>query len=158
MLDLIEPINVNGRSGFSILLNTWCENAETFQGYWPSRISTLALTQLLLSERPSIRNLIVKGDMILKAETKNGEFVFLGLSGGCFWFSRGIQSIHLCRSLAPAPYPHVNDPPVIMTRSRTKTSKDHPSFHLPVYFVSQHLPPFSFVLAAAACSVLLACA
>ncbi|KAJ2917840.1 hypothetical protein MD484_g2556, partial [Candolleomyces efflorescens] len=80
VLDLIEPINVNGRSGFSILLNTWCENAETFQGYWPSRISTLALTQLLLSERPSIRNLIVKGDMILKAETKNAPHEFSSIA------------------------------------------------------------------------------
>ncbi|KAF6754194.1 armadillo-type protein [Ephemerocybe angulata] len=76
VLDLIEPININGRSGLDILLNTWCENAETFQGYWPSRISTLALTQLFLSERPTIRNLIVKGDMILKAETKNAPHEF----------------------------------------------------------------------------------
>lgn len=73
MLDLIEPITINGRSGLDILLNTWCENAETFQGFWPARISTLALTQLFLSDRPSIRSTIVKGDMILKAETRNGE-------------------------------------------------------------------------------------
>ena len=103
MLDLIEPINVNGRSGLSILLNTWCENAETFQGYWPSRISTLALTQLLLSDRQSIKTLIVKGDMILKAETKNGEFVF---------FFRVVvlkgQSIYLRRLFLPSP--HVNRP------------------------------------------------
>ncbi|RXW18578.1 hypothetical protein EST38_g7277 [Candolleomyces aberdarensis] len=76
VLDLIEHININGRSGFDILLNTWCENAETFQGYWPSRLSTLGLTQLLLSERQSIRSLIVKGDMILKAETKNAPHEF----------------------------------------------------------------------------------
>ncbi|TEB38615.1 ARM repeat-containing protein [Coprinellus micaceus] len=71
VLGLVEPISINGRSGLDILLNTWCENAETFQGFWPARISTLALSQLFLSERPSIRNTIVKGDMILKAETRN---------------------------------------------------------------------------------------
>lgn len=81
VLDLIEPLNIDGRSGLDILLNTWCENAETFQGFWPSRVSTLALTQLLMSERESIKTLHVKGDMILRAETSNGELglVVVGL-------------------------------------------------------------------------------
>ena len=93
VLEVLEQMDIDGRSGLDILVQTWCENAETFQGYWPSRISTLALTQLLLSERQSIKTLIVKGDMILKAETKNGEFVFFFPSGWTFWFSRGNQSI-----------------------------------------------------------------
>ena len=77
VLDMIEPLSINGRSGLDILVQTWCENAETFQGYWPSRISTLALVQLFLSDRASLRNLVVKGDMILKPETKNGEHFLL---------------------------------------------------------------------------------
>ena len=81
MLDLIESIAINGRSGLDILVQTWCENAETFQGYWPTRVSTLGLVQLFLSERPSLRNLIVKGDMILRPETKNGEPI--SLFAGC---------------------------------------------------------------------------
>ncbi|TFK26759.1 ARM repeat-containing protein [Coprinopsis marcescibilis] len=71
VLDLIEPLVINDRSGLDILIQTWCENAETFQGYWPTRVSTLGLVQLFLSERPSLRNLSVKGDMILRPETKN---------------------------------------------------------------------------------------
>lgn len=109
ILDLVEPLNINGRSGLDVLLNTWCENAETFQGYWPSRISTLALTQLLLSERPSIHNMIVKGDMILKAETKNGESFMLSV------YQAGVQEAGFL--------PSIQSYPVIMTRSRTKTSK-----------------------------------
>ena len=73
MLDLLEGMNVDGRSGLDILIQTWCENAETFQGFWPSRISALALSSLFASERPSLQNLTVKGDIIVKPETKNGE-------------------------------------------------------------------------------------
>jgi len=37
------------------------------------RMSHLALSQLYASERPSLQNLIVKGDIIVKPETRNGE-------------------------------------------------------------------------------------
>ncbi|KAF8167572.1 armadillo-type protein [Crassisporium funariophilum] len=71
VLTLLESMDIGGRSGLDILIQTWCENAETFQGFWPSRISTLALTQLFLSERKSLQNLTVKGDIIIRPETKN---------------------------------------------------------------------------------------
>ncbi|KAF5352862.1 hypothetical protein D9756_006082 [Leucocoprinus leucothites] len=71
ILDLLESTNIEGRSGLDILIQTWCENAETFQGFWSSRISTLGLTKLLTSERPSLQNLTVKGELIVKPETKN---------------------------------------------------------------------------------------
>ncbi|KAF8215831.1 ARM repeat-containing protein [Mycena galopus ATCC 62051] len=71
VLDLLESMNVQGRSGLDILIQTWCENAETFQGFWPSRISTMGLCQLFVSERPSLQNLMVKGDIIVKPETQN---------------------------------------------------------------------------------------
>ncbi|KAJ6520160.1 armadillo-type protein [Mycena sanguinolenta] len=71
VLDLLESMNIQGRSGLDILIQTWCENAETFQGFWPSRISTMGLCQLFVSERPSLQNLMVKGDIIVKPETQN---------------------------------------------------------------------------------------
>jgi hypothetical protein len=73
VLALLESMNVQGRSGLDILIQTWCENAETFQGFWPSRISTMALCQLFVSERPSLQNLMVKGDIIVKPEAQNGK-------------------------------------------------------------------------------------
>lgn len=73
VLGLLESTNINGRSGLDILMQTWCENAETFQGFWPTRVSTLALAQLYLDGRPSLSGLLVKGDYIVKEETKNGE-------------------------------------------------------------------------------------
>ncbi|KAJ4470827.1 ARM repeat-containing protein [Lentinula aciculospora] len=71
VLALLEEMNIQGRTGLDVLIQTWCENAETFQGFWPSRSSTMALTTLFASERPSLQGLMVKGDIILKPETKN---------------------------------------------------------------------------------------
>ncbi|KAL0951964.1 hypothetical protein HGRIS_008615 [Hohenbuehelia grisea] len=71
LLSLLESTTIDGRSGLDIFIQTWCENAETFQGFWPSRLSTVALTQLYAAERPSLQNLTVKGDIIIKPETKN---------------------------------------------------------------------------------------
>ncbi len=66
-------MQVQRRTALEILVNTWCENAETFQGFWASRISALALSQLFLSDRQSLQKLTVKGDIIVKPETQNGE-------------------------------------------------------------------------------------
>lgn len=79
VLLLLESMDINGRSGLDILVQTWCENAETFQGFWPARTSLLGLSQLFVSERPSLENLIVKGDIIVKPENKNGEYFSLPL-------------------------------------------------------------------------------
>lgn len=76
VVSLLESTNAQGRSGLDILINTWCENAETFQGYWPTRISNLALSQLYAAERPSLRDLIVKGDIIVNPATKDGAFLY----------------------------------------------------------------------------------
>lgn len=32
---------MDGRSGLDVLIQTWCENAEVFQGFWPSRIRSV---------------------------------------------------------------------------------------------------------------------
>ncbi|KZP10073.1 ARM repeat-containing protein, partial [Athelia psychrophila] len=71
VLDLLESTNIQERSSLDIFINTWCENAETFQGFWPTRISTLALSQLYLDQRQSLQNLMVKGDIIVKPETRD---------------------------------------------------------------------------------------
>jgi len=71
VLSLLESMTVHGRTGLDILVHTWCENAETFQGFWPSRISILGLIQLFISERPSVQNLMVKGDIIVNKTNKD---------------------------------------------------------------------------------------
>ncbi|OSX67203.1 hypothetical protein POSPLADRAFT_1063974 [Postia placenta MAD-698-R-SB12] len=71
VLSLLESMNGEGRSGLDILIQTWCENEETFQGFWAQRVSTLALCSLYASERPSLQSITVKGDLIIKPETRN---------------------------------------------------------------------------------------
>ncbi|KAG6872765.1 hypothetical protein C0995_006804 [Termitomyces sp. Mi166 len=100
VLSLLEGMSVNGRSGLDILVQTWCENAETFHGFWPARISTLGLIQLFVSERPSLQHLIVKGDIIVNSANKNGKCT-------------SPHSPLLCSTLFIRAS-------VIMTRSRTK--------------------------------------
>ncbi|KAG9100077.1 hypothetical protein FS749_016346 [Ceratobasidium sp. UAMH 11750] len=71
VLNLLEASAVGSRSGLEVLMYAWCENAEMLQGNWPSRISILALCQLFLSDRQSLRQIYVKGDIIVKPETQN---------------------------------------------------------------------------------------
>ncbi|KAI6120877.1 armadillo-type protein [Pisolithus croceorrhizus] len=79
VISLLESTQVQDRSALDIVIHTWCENAETFQGFWPTRISTLALSRLYASARPSLQNLTVKGDIIVKPETKNAPHEFTSI-------------------------------------------------------------------------------
>ncbi|KAG6810962.1 hypothetical protein H0H92_009610 [Tricholoma furcatifolium] len=75
VVSLLEGIQ-GDRTGLDILIQTWCENAETFQGFWPARISTLGLIQLFVSEHPSLRSLIVKGDIIVNKANQDAPTEF----------------------------------------------------------------------------------
>lgn len=105
VLSLLESTNINGRSGLDAVIQTWCENAETFQGFWVTRTNTLALIDLFISARPSLQALQVKGDLIVKEETRNGEFYDSGITHAR---TDGVFVL------------------VIMTRSRTKKSEPQP--------------------------------
>ena len=73
-------MDFNGRSGLDILVNTWCENAETLQGFWATRISALALCELFLAEkRAGLQGLMVKGNIIVRPETSNSACTLLSL-------------------------------------------------------------------------------
>lgn len=76
ILTLLETTSYADKTTLSIFINNWCENAETFQGFWPQRLSTLALMKLFGLGRPSLKGLVVKGDIIVRPETKNGMCVF----------------------------------------------------------------------------------
>ncbi|KAI0281277.1 ARM repeat-containing protein [Russula aff. rugulosa BPL654] len=64
-------VGEESRLGLDVMLNTWTENAATFQGFWPTRISALAFCTLLRAGRPSLQTIVVKGDIIITASTKN---------------------------------------------------------------------------------------
>ena len=67
----------SAKSGLEVLLQTWTENAETFQGFWASRVSTLALMDLFVASfmdnGARLRSINVKGELVVRAETRNGE-------------------------------------------------------------------------------------
>jgi hypothetical protein len=108
VLGMLESTSAQGRTALDILIQTWCENAETFQGFWPTRISTVTLSRLYASNRSTLQSLLVKGDIIIKPETKNGECVRLVW---CQTMGQVLTVLHCDPAVA-----------VIMTRSRTKTS------------------------------------
>ena len=79
VLELLETTSVGEDGGLHVLLNTWCENASTFQGFWPTRVSALALCALLASERASVKNVVVKGDIVITPATKDSAWFYLFL-------------------------------------------------------------------------------
>ncbi|KAM0754424.1 ARM repeat-containing protein [Meredithblackwellia eburnea MCA 4105] len=72
VLTLLEGIDVPGSgSALQILLNKWCDNVEVLQGYWNQKVSTVGLMQLYLSQRPSLQQIQVKGDLLLTEVNSN---------------------------------------------------------------------------------------
>ncbi|KAG8947886.1 hypothetical protein FRC04_010244 [Tulasnella sp. 424] len=71
VLNLLDSLTVGSATGIAVFANAWCENADTFQGAWATKLSTVALCNMFLSDRPSLTSLRVKGDMIIRPETSN---------------------------------------------------------------------------------------
>ncbi|SCV67876.1 BQ2448_5487 [Microbotryum intermedium] len=99
VLSLLEDITVASPSGprpaLQVLLSSWSENVDVFQGFWalkasyvdgfmpiiafvdacaqtrPTSYRTVALAQLFLSPRPSLSQIVVKGDLLLTDANRN---------------------------------------------------------------------------------------
>ncbi|KAH8920893.1 ARM repeat-containing protein [Atractiella rhizophila] len=76
VLNLLEGVTVtttdgSQKNGLEVLLTTWIDNYGYFQGYWNIKVSTVALSKLLVAQRPSLNNVIVKGDRIITAQNAN---------------------------------------------------------------------------------------
>ncbi|ORY73226.1 ARM repeat-containing protein [Leucosporidium creatinivorum] len=77
VISLLEGITVPpqgstpAQPALHVLLSSWCDNVDVFQGFWNLKVSTVAMTQLYLSQRPSLQQTQVKGDMLLTAENTN---------------------------------------------------------------------------------------
>lgn len=71
---LPAPHSSDPVTALEVLLRSWCENSETFQGSWAIRISSLAMSALFSASasRETLRNIRVRGDMIVDESTKNG--------------------------------------------------------------------------------------
>ncbi|CAG8679488.1 17254_t:CDS:10, partial [Dentiscutata erythropus] len=70
VINFMSESVINGKNGLDILLNTWLENHDSFQGHHNIKISAIALSELFLSCDPRIQNIKVKGDLIIKPSSK----------------------------------------------------------------------------------------
>jgi hypothetical protein len=72
VLATLEGMSVDGQTGLSIFINKWCEQPG-YQGLWATRINILALAHVLVADRPSLRDLTVRGDMAEQPGSERGE-------------------------------------------------------------------------------------
>lgn len=56
---------INGKSGLEILMATWCENYDSFSGYYTMKVSAIALSKIYLSSDPRLSSITVKGEIIV---------------------------------------------------------------------------------------------
>ncbi|KAK4699259.1 importin-9, partial [Phenoliferia sp. Uapishka_3] len=77
ILTLLEGISVPGvgsappAPALQILLAKWCDTVEVFQGYWNLKVNTVGLMQLYLSQRTSLQQVQVKGDLLITEANAN---------------------------------------------------------------------------------------
>ncbi|KAM0788544.1 hypothetical protein ACM66B_001672 [Microbotryomycetes sp. NB124-2] len=71
VLSLLEATEIEGRPALDILLNAWADTATVFQGFWNIKVSTVALSRLFESARPTLARVSVKGDLLLTSANSN---------------------------------------------------------------------------------------
>ncbi|CAG8527205.1 7772_t:CDS:10, partial [Cetraspora pellucida] len=77
VINFMDESDINGRNGLDILLNTWLENHDSFQGHYNIKISAIALSELFLSCDSRIQNIKVKGDLIIMPSSNPHQYVYI---------------------------------------------------------------------------------
>ncbi|CEP15960.1 hypothetical protein [Parasitella parasitica] len=57
--------NIEGKSGLEILMTTWCDNYDSFSGYYVIKVSAIALSKIFLSSDPRLQTITVKGEIVV---------------------------------------------------------------------------------------------
>ncbi|KAI5452485.1 hypothetical protein NCC49_000648 [Naganishia albida] len=78
-LDLLEKMQVSSaaepgvtKNALEVVIKAWCDEAvDTIQGTYSIKVNDMAMTQLLVSQRPSLQNIIVKGDLIIDESNRD---------------------------------------------------------------------------------------
>ncbi|KAI7889931.1 armadillo-type protein [Mucor mucedo] len=65
VLQFLCNTQIGGKSGLEILMTTWCENYDSFSGYYTMKVSAIALSKIYLSNDPRLANITVKGEIIV---------------------------------------------------------------------------------------------
>ncbi|KAJ3043965.1 Importin 9 [Rhizophlyctis rosea] len=64
VLDFLSNLQIGGRSGLDVFLNSWCDLSKDIQGYYSIKVGITAMARLFVSGDPRLNNVAVKGDLI----------------------------------------------------------------------------------------------
>ncbi|KAI8992357.1 armadillo-type protein, partial [Pilobolus umbonatus] len=64
-LRFLCDMQIEGKSGIEILMKTWCDNYDSFSGYYTLKLSAIALSKIYLVNDPRIQSITVKGDIVV---------------------------------------------------------------------------------------------
>ncbi|WOO82150.1 Importin-9 [Vanrija pseudolonga] len=59
------------KPALDLVLSSWCETAETITGSWNIRVSDLGMAKLFTMPSPALRNVLVRGDLIINENNRN---------------------------------------------------------------------------------------
>ncbi|KAM3584016.1 hypothetical protein VKS41_003985 [Umbelopsis sp. WA50703] len=67
VFQFLVNVNIDGRNGLEILLPVWCENHDSFSGFYALKVSTIALSKLFLLSDQRLQGINVQGEIIVPA-------------------------------------------------------------------------------------------
>lgn len=70
VIDFLSQVDIHGSNGLNVVLAKWLENSINFAGYDAIRQNVVALSKLYNLDDPRIRQIAVKGDLIVPANDR----------------------------------------------------------------------------------------
>lgn len=65
VVDFLQNLNINGRSGLDVVLTKWLENSIHFAGFDEIRLNCIALSKIYSLHDPRVAAIMVKGDLVV---------------------------------------------------------------------------------------------
>ncbi|KAF1989367.1 ARM repeat-containing protein [Aulographum hederae CBS 113979] len=70
VVDFLDQVRVGSESGLQVVMSKWLENSINFSGYDEIRQNVIALSKLYELDDPRLRQVMVKGDLIIPASDR----------------------------------------------------------------------------------------
>ncbi|KAI9258508.1 armadillo-type protein [Sporodiniella umbellata] len=65
VFDYLRSTEIDGTSGLKVLMTTWCDNYDSFSGYYTLKVSAIALSRIYMVNDPLLLNIQVKGEIVV---------------------------------------------------------------------------------------------
>ncbi|KAI9144991.1 armadillo-type protein [Paraphysoderma sedebokerense] len=65
VIDFLSGTKIHSRSGLEVLIHSWIDHHEVFQGFYNIKVSIAALIELFRSGHSNLNSIMVKGDLIV---------------------------------------------------------------------------------------------